>query len=76
LRRAVIEAGELVAFQELKDGWYDLPGFRFSRVVDGRIASHVGLEYTHPSMMTLANPMSHPQVGTLDREAGRHTANG
>lgn len=56
---------------QLKDGWYGLPSFRFLGVVSiGRIASHVGLEYAHPSMMALANLMSHPQVGTIRIESG------
>jgi hypothetical protein len=55
----------------LTDGWYGLPSFRFLGVVSiGRIASHVGLEYARPSMMALANLMSHPQVGTIRIESG------
>jgi hypothetical protein len=56
---------------QLKDGWYGLPSFRFLGVVSiGRIASHVGLEYAQPSMLALANLMSHPQVGTIRIESG------
>lgn len=56
---------------QLTDGWYGLPSFRFLGVVSiGRIASHVGLEYAHPSMMALAYLMSHPQVGTIRIESG------
>ena len=56
---------------QMKDGWYGLPGFRFLGVLSiGRIASHVGLEYASPSMMALANLLSHPQVGTIRIESG------
>jgi hypothetical protein len=56
---------------QLKDGWYGLPSFRFLGVVSiGRIASHVGLEYAQPSMMALANLLSHPQVGTIRIDSG------
>ena len=56
---------------KLPDGWYGLPSFRFLGVVSmGRIASHVGLEYTQPAMMALANLLLHPQVGTTRIESG------
>ena len=52
---------------EMDDGWYGLPSFRFLGVTSlGRLTSSVGLEYASPSMMALANLLSHPRVG-LDR---------
>lgn len=56
---------------ELTDGWYGLPSFRFLGIASvDRIASHVGLEYACPSMMALANLLSHPEVGTGRIESG------
>lgn len=55
----------------LTDGWYGLPSFRFLGIVSiGRITSHVGLEYAQPSMMALANLLSHPEVGTTRIASG------
>jgi hypothetical protein len=56
---------------QLSDGWYGLPSFRFLGIVSiGRITSHVGLEYAQPSMMALANLLSHPEVGTTRIASG------
>ena len=56
---------------QLSDGWYGLPSFRFLGIASvNRVASHVGLEYASPSMMALANLLSHPEVGTSRIESG------
>jgi len=56
---------------QLPDGWYGLPSFRFLGIVSiRRITSHVGLEYAQPSMMALANLLSHPEVGAARIESG------
>jgi hypothetical protein len=56
---------------KLNDGWYGLPSFRFLGIASiGRYKSHIGLEYAQPSMMALANLLSHPEVGTLRIESG------
>ena len=56
---------------QLADGWYGLPSFRFLGIVAiRRFTSDAGLEYAQPSMMALANLLSHPQVGTARIEAG------
>ncbi len=55
----------------LADGWYGLPSFRYLGVVSqGRLRSEMGLEYAAPSMMALANLLSHPEVGTSRIESG------
>jgi hypothetical protein len=55
----------------MADGWYGLPSFRFLGVTAlNRLKSSVGLEYASPSMMALANLLSHPKVGTARMEAG------
>jgi hypothetical protein len=49
----------------LPDGWYGLPGFRFMGLA--AVQPHVseqGIRYARPSMMALANLLSHPEVGT------------
>jgi hypothetical protein len=56
---------------KLSDGWYGLPCFRFLGIASlDRIASDVGLEYACPSMMALANLLSHPVVGTVRIASG------
>ena len=56
---------------QMSDGWYGLPSFRFLGVVSiGRLRSEMGLEYAAPSMMALANLLSHPEVGTSRIESG------
>ncbi|WLD13989.1 hypothetical protein [Planctellipticum variicoloris] len=56
---------------ELNDGWYGLPSFRFLGIASmDRLTSDVGLEYARPSMMALANLLSHPEVGTVRIESG------
>ena len=59
---------------ELDDGWYGLPSFKFLGIASiDRLSSHVGLEYASPSMMALANLLSHPQIGTQKIESGSMT---
>jgi hypothetical protein len=59
---------------ELNDGWYGLPSFKFLGIASiDRLSSHVRLEYASPSMMALANLLSHPQVGTQKIESGSMT---
>lgn len=59
---------------ELNDGWYGLPSFKFLGIASiDRLSSHVGLEYASPSMMALANLLSHPQVGTQKIGSGSMT---
>ncbi len=59
---------------ELDDGWYGLPSFKFLGIASiDRLRSDVGLEYASPSMMALANILSHPQVGTQKIESGTMT---
>ncbi len=49
---------------EARGGWYALPSFRYLRLVGSRLErATVGLNYASPSMMALANALSHP---TLD----------
>ena len=56
---------------EMDDGWYGLPSFRFLGVSFlNRLTSSVGLEYASPSMMALANLLSHPRVGSNRIESG------
>jgi hypothetical protein len=54
----------------LPDGWYALPVFRYMGIVavDRRVAES-GLGYAAPEMMTLANLLAHPTLGT-DRMTG------
>lgn len=48
----------------LPDGWYGVGCFRFMRLTSiGRRMSAEGLSYASPSMMALANLLSHPSVG-------------
>lgn len=50
---------------ELDDGWYGVPSFEFlALTLVDRQRSVAGLEYAHPSMMALANLLSHPELGT------------
>lgn len=50
---------------ELNDGWYGLPTFRFMGLTGfDRQSAQDGLAYAAPSMMALANLLSHPEVGT------------
>jgi len=58
---------ESVRFEplELTDGWYGVPCFRYLSLVDfEQPTSSAGLRYAAPSMMALANLLSHPEVGT------------
>jgi hypothetical protein len=56
---------------ELGDGWYGLPSFRFLGLTSlNRIESPMGLEYASPSMMALANLLSHPSVGPERIQSG------
>ncbi len=56
---------------QMTDGWYGLPSFRFLGVTFlNRLKSSVGLEYASPSMMALANLLSHSQVGAARIESG------
>lgn len=49
---------------ELADGWYGVPSFEFlSLTLIDRQRSSAGIEYAHPSMMALANLLSHPTLG-------------
>jgi hypothetical protein len=49
---------------ELDDGWYGVPSFEFlALTLIDRQRSKDGLEYAHPSMMALANLLSHPELG-------------
>jgi hypothetical protein len=48
----------------LSDGWYGVGCHRFMRLnAFGRLKSSEGLEYAAPSMMALANLLSHSEVG-------------
>lgn len=48
----------------LSDGWYGVGCFRFMRLTSvGRLKSAEGLSYASPSMMALANLLSHPTLG-------------
>ena len=56
---------------QLPDGWYGLPSFRFMGLTAlNRLMSPVGLEYASPSMMALANLLSHPAVGNERIQSG------
>ncbi len=56
---------------QINDGWYGLPSFRFLGLTFlNRLKSTVGLEYALPSMMALANLLSHPDIGTARIESG------
>jgi hypothetical protein len=49
---------------KLPDGWYGVGCFRFMRLTSiGRLKSSEGLSYASPSMMALANLLSHPKIG-------------
>ena len=49
----------------LSDGWYAAPSFRFSVMLElHRHLSAEGIEYANPTMMALANLLSHPELGT------------
>ena len=55
----------------MDDGWNGLPSFRFLGVTSlNRLKSSVGVEYAAPSMMALANLLSHPEIGTARIESG------
>lgn len=48
----------------LPDGWYGVGCHRFMRLTSfKRLRSVEGLEYASPSMMALANLLSHPELG-------------
>lgn len=49
---------------KLKDGWYCVPSFRFMSVLAEKPQAASGLSYARPSMMALANLLSHPVIGT------------
>ncbi len=50
---------------EVKGGWYGLPSFRFLGLAEhGALETPRGLRYAAPTMMALANLLSHPRVGT------------
>ena len=56
---------------QMDDGWYGLPSFRFLGVTSlNRLTSDVGLEYAAPSMMALANLLSHARIGADRIQAG------
>jgi hypothetical protein len=56
---------------EMNDGWYGLPCFRFFNIISlHRLKSEFGIEYASPSMMALANLLSHPEVGAFRIESG------
>lgn len=45
---------------QMEDGWYGLPSFEFLALTQvGRLRFEGGLSYAHPSMMALANLLSH-----------------
>lgn len=50
---------------ELPDGWFGLPCFRFMGLTRFSVqAASEGISYATPSMMALANLLSHPEIGT------------
>jgi hypothetical protein len=50
---------------DMDDGRYGLPCFRFTGlIVEGAVLTPEGLRCALPSMMTLANLLSHPALGT------------
>lgn len=50
---------------QLSDGWYCLPSFRFLGVTErGWRQAENGLHYAAPEMLSLANLLAHPNVGT------------
>jgi hypothetical protein len=56
---------------QIADGWYGLPSFRFLGVtLLNRLTSNADLEYAAPSMMALANLLSHPKIGADRMESG------
>lgn len=56
---------------QLADGWYGLPSFKYMGITAiGRLTSREGLEYAQPSMMALANLLSHPEIGHARIETG------
>lgn len=58
-------AAKRVTPVRLAEGWHGIPRFRFmGAVAEGVRKSADGLLYADPSMMALANLLSHPEVGT------------
>lgn len=61
----IVPAGEVPGKKpwlhvELDDGWYGLPSFEFLALTQfDRVPLAEGLSYAHPSMMALANLLSH-----------------
>jgi len=57
------ELKKLVPIQ-LDDGWYCVPSFRYlGLTTHDRQQAHNGIAYAAPSMMALANLLSHPTLG-------------
>jgi len=50
---------------QLSDGWYGIPSFRYMALLAReRCSTPEGIDHAHPSMMALANLLSHEEVGT------------